>query len=368
MATAVETLLTLLLSGQTFTRAELAERAAVSRTYVTQVTDALLREGLLTEVSVDWHRTGRAPKAFSWREDSWRYALVSLRRETLTVAWYHPALGVLSSSAQMVAHQGGASVTDAIFQGIDDLVTGMPQQALRGIAVAVPGVVDRARGVVLQAVNLNMRDVLLKRSLEARYHLPVIVERAPCAAALLESVRRQQRELFYVETGDGVGGAAIHQGQIVPGGHHAAGEIGHLVVNPGGAVCRCGKRGCLETVISEPALRAHNPVAHDVVEGRSSPWLTESALADVIHWLGMALNHVIALLDPEIIVLGPHLQGLHSTLLARMDAEVNQATVPERHVPVLPSSNATPILSGLGVLLTIADLTKRVTADMDPTG
>jgi predicted NBD/HSP70 family sugar kinase len=116
---------------------------------------------------------------------------------------------------------------------------------------------DARRGVVRHAVNLNWRDLPLGDLLEARHGLPAYIANDSQVAALAEIAFGRGKDLnnlIVVKVGRGIGAGIVIDRRPFYGDDSGAGEIGHVVAQPGGLPCRCGNRGCLETIASTRAL------------------------------------------------------------------------------------------------------------------
>ena len=125
------------------------------------------------------------------------------------------------------------------------------------IGVGVPGRVDPATGTVTLAVNLGWSNLELGRRLEQRLGRPCVLENDVRAAALGLHRRRvvgDVDDLAYVAVGTGVSAGVILGGQLHRGVRGLAGEIGHVIAVSSGPACSCGERGCLETLVSGPAI------------------------------------------------------------------------------------------------------------------
>jgi glucokinase len=125
------------------------------------------------------------------------------------------------------------------------------------LGVGVPGRVDRDRGHVTLAVNLDWHDLPLGPRLEARLGIPTIVENDVRAAALGLHRRRlfgPAESLALLAIGTGISAGVILDGRLHRGALGLAGEIGHVIVEPGGPRCACGNRGCFEAVAAGPAI------------------------------------------------------------------------------------------------------------------
>lgn len=358
MTTASDAIFRRLLARRPVTRTDLAQTAGISRTYAVQITDRLLQGKVLTEVQALSGEPGRPATLLGWHAEQPAYLVALVGRAEVTLGWFRPGDGYLDATQWAESHRGGATITEALIAAIDHQLAAAAFP-LAGIGVAIPGIVDSERGLVVQALHLNLRNVLLRDSLVQRFNVPVVIDRAAHAAAFAESVYRQEKDLFYIDTGQGVGGGAIHDYLPLVGHHHASGEIGHVVVWPEGPVCECGKQGCLEALISLPQLSRRRAVKQSA-PGQSldpdDPWV----LAEVVRWLTVALTNVVGLLDPKTIVLGPHFRQVNVHLATAMAEALAETTLPEHRVDVTFSQLAHPACEGIGVALTMTDLTSRV--------
>ncbi|MBC2933084.1 ROK family protein [Nocardioides sp. zg-1228] len=124
------------------------------------------------------------------------------------------------------------------------------------VGVGVPGLVDAERGVVRHAVNLGVdgADLPLRDLLAARLGVEVAVENDVNAAALAAGALAGVDDVVYLSVGTGLAAGVVIDGRLRRGAQAAAGEVGHLPVDPAGARCGCGQTGCLETIASGRAL------------------------------------------------------------------------------------------------------------------
>src|SRR5206468_9800917 len=105
--------------------------------------------------------------------------------------------------------------------------------------------------------NLDWKDVPLKKELEKRLEVPVFVEN-DCNLATLgvyaHELRGKPRHLVGIFLGTGIGGGLVLNGELFTGCGHAAGEIGHMMLQAGGPRCCCGSEGCFEALASRTAI------------------------------------------------------------------------------------------------------------------
>jgi glucokinase len=211
------------------------------------------------------------------------------------------------------------------------------------VGLALPGIVDAARGVGVFAANVGLRDTPVGGPLSERLGLPVAVGHDVTAAA--EAERRlgaaaDVEDPVVVVIGTGIAAVSYVHGRRVRGASGQAGELGHLVVRPDGPSCACGSRGCLEAVASASAVvRGYRQATGADVEGASDvvALLGTDPAADRV-WqqateaLGDGLLAAVALLAPGAIVLGGGLAEAGDALLKpvreRMLAQAPALTVP----------------------------------------
>jgi glucokinase len=203
-----------------------------------------------------------------------------------------------------------------------------------GVGLAVPGLVDEARGVALRAVNLPWRDLPLADLVAERCGLPVALGhdvRAAGAAEAALGAGRGADDVLFVAIGTGIGGAIVAGGRPYGGAHGRAGEVGHTVVDPDGPPCACGARGCVEALASAAAIeRAYAETgAGDGASAREVAALAGAhdpaarAVWDrAVAALAAGLANAITLLDPARIVVGGGLAEAGAALLDPLAAAV----------------------------------------------
>ncbi len=184
--------------------------------------------------------------------------------------------------------------------------------ALIGIALGFPGIIDPQRGWMHHSSHLGWQDADLFSSLQPQVSVPLLIMNNVKAAALM-SVQQLKcdptNSNFYLRIGEGVGGALVKEGEIYTGSSWTAGEVGHLVINPRGVRCSCGRKGCLETLISQPAIQqqlAQKAPGLCWENRASAPDIVNTIMATAGMYLGHALGQIMLLLNPgDIVIDGP---------------------------------------------------------------
>ena len=219
------------------------------------------------------------------------------------------------------------------------------------VGVAVPGLVDEESGVVLTSVNLRWKNVPLRRLLEEHLDIPVVVGHDVRTASIAEGLlgaARGSDDYLYLTLGTGVGAAVVLHGAPYLGMHGIGGEFGHQVVQPGGPLCPCGRRGCVEMLASASAVvkryRSIVQPSSDIttrdIAGRvaTGDAAAQRVWNDVTEALSLGIANYITLLDPERVVIGGGMADagpvLFEPLIARLTREVTLQPVP----PVLPAA------------------------------
>ncbi len=197
-----------------------------------------------------------------------------------------------------------------------------------GACVAVPGLVNGDAGIVAVAPNVPaFRNLVLTTPLSTALGLPVSIENDASAAALGESrfgAGRGCRHLLHATAGTGIGGGLVIDGRLYRGAKGFAGEIGHIVIDPGGPRCNCGSRGCLEAMVSGVAFAARarrllakgqSPVLRELVgyreptgadlfhAAKAGDHTCEAEIRHGGHLLGLGLGSLVNVLNPEAVTL-----------------------------------------------------------------
>jgi glucokinase len=238
--------------------------------------------------------------------------------------------------ARLMVPTGGAEGHDAVIERMIDGVKSLRAENaaidVAGIGIGVPGEVDMESGITGDLPNLpgRWRNVPVGPAIAAATGLPVGMINDAKAFALAEyrlGAAAGVDTAICVTAGTGIGGAIIARGQILYGLGELAGEIGHLILQPDGPRCTCGNLGCAETLATGPAIVGE--AVRRVVQGFTTslgnlsegdldaitPELVARAAdegdlvaMDVIdragRWFGLALAGAIALLAPEVVVIG----------------------------------------------------------------
>jgi glucokinase len=248
---------------------------------------------------------------------------------------------------------GPEAVVEAVLACAEDLRRhgqsryGAPPEA---VGVAVPGILDEAEGVAVFSANLGWRGVPLRTRLTERLGgLPVALGHDVRAGGLAEGrigAGHGVERFLFVSLGTGIAGAVGAGGRVEPGAHGSAGEIGHIVVRPGGRLCGCGGYGCLETVASAAAVGR----AWAEASGESGATSADAARAvaagdtraaavwsEAVDALADGLVTGLTLLDPGTVIIGGGLSEAGDTLFAPLREAVKRRVTFQHVPPIVPA-------------------------------
>mgnify|MGYP000708999048 CR=1 FL=1 len=341
------------------TRRQLSERTGYSISLVRQLTEALAEQALITSSgSHTAEPRGRPSQLWSLKPD----ACITLG---LDVSTHLVQAVALNARGDLMLHQKmptpQAETPEAFLRALADFINGAKQElklktkAVCGLGVAYGGFVDFKRGLSLDAIHIaHSYELPLQRRLSALTGLPVIVDDRSRAMALAEArygAAHGYNDCICVNVSVGIGTGIILDGQLFRGPLGLAGELGHIPVLPGGRPCRCGGRGCLETLASSTVLEGYGrdlitqgtpTLLHDLCEGipeRVTVQLIQQAAEAgdpaaislfeyASQWLGTALATLANLFSIDLIVLTGSVMRGNPLLLEMVREQARSQFVP----------------------------------------
>ena len=361
-----DSVLRLLWQERTISRAEIARRADLSRSTVSEIFGTLLPTGLVSEGGPGESLGGRRPIMLHFEDDACSILGVEMGASHVAVA--------LTNLRGKVLHwelRDHPVRTDP--EGTRRLVTKLCESCLAaqrraatrlvGVGVAVPSPVDPRHPFALSEVVLPVwkgRSGL--EALGERLGVPVWVDNDANLGALAEywwGAGRGVRDFAFVKIGTGVGSGHIIGGELYRGSTGTAGEIGHLSIDPNGEPCICGLRGCLATLVGSPALvkRARTLLPDypgSMLEGTEVTMISIEAAAlaadplalrvtrEAAEFLGIAVAGMLNLMNPSVVIVGGGITGLGDRFLEPLRETVRMRT------RVSSVAGATIVMSELG--------------------
>lgn len=298
-------------------RRDAARLTGLSAASVTKLVKPMIRHGYLVENEREAGVPGRPQ--IPLQVDPTRHHALGIKLMDGEIVGVVADLHAEVQSAHRMKYSdtSPAGVVTAIEQMTSVLLARSPaaQDRLLGIGIGVGGHVNGSTGDVVASPLLNWSNVPLRQLVADRMGLPVVIENDVNTLAVAEQwfgAGSSFSSFALVTIGAGVGCALVLDGQLWRGVSGVAGEFGHMIVDPGGRECHCGKRGCLEAVVGDSGIAA----AMSEAVGRRITWVSQVVSAahagdpdarQVFRQAGVALGRAIAtllnLLNPPLVIL-----------------------------------------------------------------
>ncbi len=330
----------------TISRAEIARGTGLSRSTVSSLVSELQSDGLVIEReepgAAHGEHGGRPPILLSFDASAGAALGIDFGHSHVRVA-------VSDLSSTILAERAAPMDTDhAAQEGLDvavDLIgevlaeAGIERSRVIGAGLGLPGPVDQSSGVIgSSAILPGWVGVAAGEEMRSRLEVPVLVDNDANLGALAELTHgagRGASELVYLKVSSGIGAGLILGGRLYRGWGGMAGELGHVLVDPEGAVCRCGNRGCLETAASTGALldmlrRSHGDltVAEMLDLARDGDLGCRRVIADAGRVVGSAAAMLFNVLNPQRLVVGGDLAAAGDLLLDGVRSSVRLSALP----------------------------------------
>ncbi len=327
-----DAILGLIREREPISRTDLARLTKLTPATAFSIVEELVQDRLVQESGMGPSRGGRRPMLFEFNSRSQVIIGVNIRSaQVLGVLAYLDAKPQVTI-ARDYDLKGGADVVQLVKDVIRELIAAspLPTAQLMGIGLAVPGLIDVDRGVVVQSENWDWEELPLRDILAEDFDTPIYIEEDDNALALGEGffgAGRGVSNVVCVKIGRGLGAGIVVNGMLFRGPDNAAGEIAHILVDPDGPQCTCGNYGCLVRMISAPAIaeRAIKGLKQGAVSSLSGrvgddpekvnvAMIAEAANAgdafahqimeETGRYLGIGIATLVNLLNPDLVIIG----------------------------------------------------------------
>jgi glucokinase-like ROK family protein len=310
-------------------RAEIARATGLSRSTVSSIVSDLIASGLLTEHSDETgvahgEAGGRPPVLLSLNPSAGLALGIDFGHTHLRVAVSDLSHEVLAESGRELdvdhsADQGLDAAAELVEQVLGDAQ--VDRKAVIGVGMGLPGPINRATGRVGSSSILpGWVGLDAAQEMGRRLRLPVHVENDANLGALAEYVwgsGKGHSDVIYIKLSSGIGAGLLLGGRLHEGAGGTAGEIGHTPAQQGTAICRCGSRGCLETVASARAIaeqlgasRGEHVSTHELLKlTRDGDPAAARLIAEAGREIGVALAGLCNLINPSCVIIGGDLSA-----------------------------------------------------------
>ncbi|KAA6472935.1 ROK family transcriptional regulator [Bacillus swezeyi] len=308
-------------TAEPISRAQIAKETRITPPTVSSIVKELIDQGLVKESTLGNSSGGRKPTMLHINTGAFYVIGVDAGPETVECILTDLAGGIFQRTSSLLEKPLTNDKFMAVLkENIDTILShsSVDQEKIIGIGIAMHGVVDAETGTSLIAPILNLTNIPIKEALEREFNLTVKVENDARAMALGESWfggHGDVDSMAAVNIGRGVGAGIVISGKLYHGAQGIAGELGHMIIDMNGEICECGNRGCLQTLVSGPAIaergrtqlkeRADGLTAQDLFEMAQSG---NQTCIDLFHEtgsiIGIGLTNFIYLVNPSKMVLG----------------------------------------------------------------
>ncbi len=340
--------LALIRSGEANTRNELAERLGVARSTVVQRLSVLSSAGLIRLAGDAQSSGGRPASIFAFDESAAVVVVGDLGQTGCHLAVCDLAARPLNElTAQLSIDQGPEVVLTWVKDRFTELLRGLGRgwNSVLGVGLGLPGPVDFHTGQPVSPPAMPGWDgVDVSELFNDVTAAPVLADNDARIMALGEhrAARRGDENMIFVKIGSGIGAGLIADGQILRGDRGAAGDIGHIVVEPGGPeICRCGNVGCLDAVAGGWAIARRMgdvaPTPPDVVRlAREGHPEATGQVRRSGRLVGAAIADAVNLLNPSSVVIGGKLAEADEQVFAAVREVVYRKATPvaSRHLEI----------------------------------
>ncbi len=240
-------------------RAEIARKTGLSPATVTSIIAELVKDKLIVEKSTGDSSGGRRPVLMALNPHGGYVVGIKLTETRAISVLTDLEAKIIAKGVDGLSGHTPERVVKDLSRVVASLLTkgDIRKNQLLGVGVGVAGIVDAAHGILRQSPIYKWENVPLKEMLQKKVNVPVYIDNDVNTLTLGEKMfgsGRQVDDFLTITIGRGVGMGIVANGHFYRGASGGAGELGHIVVDPEGPVCDCGKRGCLEAYVGDPGL------------------------------------------------------------------------------------------------------------------
>jgi predicted NBD/HSP70 family sugar kinase len=330
-------------NGHAVSQPDLVARTGLSRVTVAAVTRDLEREGRIARAGKAAVSRGRPAELLSLRPAAGYVGAAELDHAHLTVAVASQDGGVVAERrVEFDADDSGRASIDAAALELHQLMSEHDIDALDAVVLGVPGPLERRADGTIRSGGVmdGWTDVQPLKRFQSKFgsEIPVAIDNDAHLGAVGEhafGAAKGRSTALYIKIGAGIGAGIIIDNLLYRGGRGAAGEIGHVRVVDHGELCRCGGRGCLETIASTAFALASLRAVHgtDLTMGMVIELLARGdrsavrMFEDMGESIGRVVAGTVSALDPEVVVVGSPVLG-SSPLTAAVESSLARHTQP----------------------------------------
>ena len=239
-------------------RTDLANQLELTPAAISKAIKKLIGQGIIIENEYIRSTGGRPRMTLNVNKEYKKIIGINLGVGFMNIVVSHLDGEIIQIRQRKFAFKTQEKVLELLYEGISEVIEKFGVKSIIGMGLATHGLVDRKKGTVIFSPHFKWKKLEIRKELEKKFNLRVIVEndvRAMLTAEHMYGCAGNMKNFMMLYIRNGVGSAIFLNGKIFEGSNCGAGEIGHFIVKESSTIqCRCGKFGCLETEYSEQAL------------------------------------------------------------------------------------------------------------------
>ncbi|WP_193774313.1 ROK family transcriptional regulator [Vallitalea guaymasensis] len=309
----------MILKDGPISRTDIEKTLKLSAPSVSRIVESLIKEDLVMEVGKEDTYVGRKPISLIVNKNASYIIGINISKSSIYICITNLKSEIIYKDTLSIVAINNA---DVLLEELDKLITASINNAqiskdkLLGIGVASRGILDYKSGTILK-LKKGIEDVDIKRFLEERYNCVIMVENNTNTDLIGEylinnKLSNNKKSLIYIYLGEGVGGSIICNNQLVRGKNNLAGKIGHMIIQPDGEECYCGKKGHLEAYCSKGAIEKayrdkkddKNASLTDICKmANVKDEICVDIINNALNKIAIAVSNLLVVINPDVVVL-----------------------------------------------------------------
>jgi predicted NBD/HSP70 family sugar kinase len=332
--------LNLIRQSEGISRALIVKKIGLSGPSISAIVSDLMRSGLVNETGMGESNVGKKPILLTLEANARSVLALDVRPDYFEAALFN--LNGEIKKKRFARYEEHSPIEEKMAKIIKygkKLIGGEKRKEnIIGIGLAVPGVIDHVNNRLRNSIPMNIHDVDIGRFFND-FNLPLRINNISHCEALAEKwfgKGKNKSDFIFLYVGKGVGAGIISNGRLFNQSRYSAMEIGHNTLDINGDLCRCGKRGCLETCSALWAIKKKycrrtgresisDEQMLEKIAGRDRD--AEPILAEAVNALGVELSNLANIFNPETIIISGWLSLMETEILNSITSTVKERTM-----------------------------------------
>jgi len=349
-------------------RIELTEITGCSAGTVSNHVRTLIKKGFVIETKKGISSGGRKPIQLMINPHKAYIFSIEIEVNQIKIVMFDLEIKVVMKSIIPIIYKDDYRKTlEQVFLEMDKMreEKNLKLDNLLGIGVAVPGLIDKEKGILEFAPNLGWKNVYILEIFKDKFNLPVILDNEAKAAAIgeREFIYPKMDNMVFISINEGIGCGVVLNGELYRGASGNAGEFGHIIIDTNGPECHCGNKGCWETLASESYivnryLKLSNSnkelTKKEIYQlGKNGDKKVIEIFNETGRNIGIGLVNIVNGLSPELLVIGGGIVEIKDYIYEEIIKKLKESalSVSYRNVEIKFSE-----LAGLAAVYGMADL------------